>query len=233
MKSPPQKLRLHAVYTEGYEVLYRQWFLRTMRDDYELCVQTIPGVRSGTFMTMTWQEAIRRKTKAILQAIEMNWGSEFVFSDVDIQFFGPTEPLLRELLGPNDFACQTNAPGGELNTGFFYAKANDRVLHLWREVSRVIQLDRLCHDQDVLNWLLLNDPRFHGLRRTPLPPSFYSAGTLNGVAWKPGRDLPVPQPIVLHHAAWTIGLRHKIAQLEYVRHTVEGPDDGRAGLLRE
>jgi len=35
----------------------------------------------------------------------------------------------------------------------------------------------------------------------------------------------VPKDIVMHHANWTVGIKNKIAQLEYLRDIVKGRND--------
>jgi len=54
-----------------------------------------------------------------------------------------------------------------------------------------------------------------------LPDNFFCPGLVNSGYWEPGQSLPIPQNIIMHHANWSVGVENKIAQLKYVRDTVE------------
>lgn len=69
-------------------------------------------------------------------------------------------------------------------------------------------------------------PNAYGLKWDYLPPAFFGGGTLSGREWRPGMSLSVPDPIVLHHANWTVGIGNKIAQLKYVKKTVDQKGSG-------
>ena len=63
----------------------------------------------------------------------------------------------------------------------------------------------------------------YGVTWDYLPSIFFGAGTLDaysGYLWKPGMEVDFPRDIVMHHANWTKGIKHKIAQLTYVRDKV-------------
>src|SRR5262249_45901592 len=68
------------------------------------------------------------------------------------------------------------------------------------------------HNQDFEKLpLIAND---YNLNWGYLPETFCSAGTISGEFWEPGRTLVVPERPLIHHANWTIGVPHKLAQLE-------------------
>ena len=62
----------------------------------------------------SWCRGVVRKVETILRAIRENWGRVFIWSDVDVQFFGPigawAEAATREL----DIVFQVDAPGPAL-----------------------------------------------------------------------------------------------------------------------
>jgi hypothetical protein len=62
--------------------------------------------------------------------------------------------------------------------------------------------------------------RPEGVRWRFLPRSFYTPGLSRLAVWRPGDPVHPPRDIEMHHANWTIGLDHKIAQLEAVRRAV-------------
>jgi hypothetical protein len=74
-------------------------------------------------------------------------------------------------------------------------------------------------------------PQWHTLRRSGttreegarwryLPRSFYTPGMSRRAVWRPGDPVHPPRDIEMHHANWTLGIAHKIAQLEAVRRAV-------------
>lgn len=58
------------------------------------------------------------------------------------------------------------------------------------------------------------------LKVNHLPNTFFSGGTFSANLWKPNEHLMIPDDIILHHANWTIGIKNKIEQLNYVRKIV-------------
>lgn len=74
------------------------------------------------------------------------------------------------------------------------------------------------NDQNLQTLSLL--PNDFGLNWDYLPESFCSAGTITGEFWEPGKHLMIPNHPLVHHANWTVGVSHKLAQLEHVRRQV-------------
>ena len=108
-------------------------------------------------------------------------------------------------------------------TGFFACWGNERTLKFWQEVrgylAAHLNSKKLVGDQRSFNQVLRENPQ--AIRCCFLPTTFMSGGTLTSKQWRPGKKLPVPQDIVLHHANWTSGKEHKVKQLEYVKQLVE------------
>ena len=102
-----------------------------------------------------------RKVGLTLNAIEENWDDVFIVSDVDIQFFGPTEQLLRESIKDRDIVFQQNQANGEINVGFFVCRGNARTRLLWTTIQDILRERTDRNDQDVLNHLMF--------RRLPRP----------------------------------------------------------------
>lgn len=218
-----EKIKLYALYTPSHEVLKDEFFLPSLHDDFdivfEFCDQTCP---SAKFMSEGWTETTMRKVDLIIRAICENWGSIFIFSDVDIQFFCPIQEEILRLMRDKDLVIQRNAPNGVLCSGFFACRGNEKTLQLWQDVKQTMQKNKLNSDQNSLNRCIKR-----GSKKNPynvvwdyLPDTFFGGGTLTGCEWHPGMFLPIPRDIMMHHANWTKGIKNKIAQLVYVRNVV-------------
>lgn len=215
-----EKIKLYALYTPSHEVLKNDYFLPSVQDDFdivfELCDQECPSAR---FMDTGWTQTTMKKVDLIIRAIHENWGSFFIFSDVDIQFFRPIKKRILKLIEGKDIIMQRNSPNGVLCTGFFVCRANERTLQLWTDVKNLMEQNSLNSDQNSFNQCIKrsNNRNPYDVVWAYLPNSFFGGGTLTGCEWHPGMLLPIPQNIMMHHANWTKGIHNKIAQLSYVR----------------
>ncbi len=222
-------MKLVGMYTESHRVFKDNWFLPSLKDDYDVDLAFCEQEQGGAYMEASWCQAIIFKVKTILRAIEQNRGDVFVYSDVDIQFFQPTQKVLLEQMGEFDIICQRDDPYGYLCAGFWMARANKRVLKLWENVFN--SLHAIQDDQKLMNQFLRTGRKkkiVYALRNLTgwcryayLPDTFYGGGTITGQHWKPGMDLPVPEGIIMHHANYVEGIDQKIAQMEYVKGIVE------------
>ena len=147
----------------------------------------------------------------------------------DIQFFGNIVPAIEEHMVDKDFMTQRDSDVEWGCAGFFACRANSRTKRLWSTVKRQLGIikdrrGRPVHDQHLMNIYLEQGKVKNGY----FPPSFFGPGLKQRPGskwtWSPGMDLDVPDPILMHHANWSIGIDHKIAQLEYVRNIVRGRD---------
>jgi len=219
-----QKIRLYALSTPSHDILKDSFFLPSLKDDFEVIImQAEQTCQSTYFMSAGWTQTTIKKVDLILQAITENWGSFFIFSDVDIQFFEPVLPIIIPLLENNDLLFQKNTPDGVLCTGFFACKAHEKTLALWTDVKKIMTNNPKQSDQITLNQCIkrhsAKNP--YNLQWNYLPSSFFGGGTFTGQQWKPGNILPIPAHAVMHHANWTKGIPHKIAQLTYVKQHIE------------
>jgi hypothetical protein len=221
-------VKLISTYTETHRVFKDEWFLPSLKDDYEIDVRYCRTSRGGRYLSRDWTDAVIFKSETIIDTIKNLWGGVFVYSDVDIQFFKPTKQILLQAIENNDIVCQRDDPEGHLCTGFWVARANRKVLKLWENVRKRIRT--VGRDQIVFNKFLRRGPRYKLLYTIKnltgvctygyLPETFYTEGNVEGKHWEPGMDLTIPDDVVLHHANWTESVESKIAQLEYVRNVV-------------
>lgn len=150
-------MKLYALYTPSHEVLAKEWFLPSLRDDYDLHVE--PQAQCGAeaehrYGTAAFNRTTLAKVDLILQAIEDTWNDIFAFSDVDIQFFQPSRKALLASIRGRDIAFQQNQINGEINTGFFVCRGNERARCLWTGVKDLMKHHPEWNDQDALNHAL-------------------------------------------------------------------------------
>jgi len=223
-----KKIRLYCMYTPSHEVLYKEWFLPTLQDDYEIVASRFDQkCAQGSFLTPGWAKTILHKIDVILGAIEENWGGIFVFSDVDIQFFAPTWPTLSRMIEDHDIVMQRSflaAKDKRVNTGFFACRANERSRTTWQAAKEIV-LKKIANEEEIgdqlaFNTILTRNPA--KLRVAFLPPTFLKPWGRERETWKPGKALHIPKDVVMHHACRTKNFEDKILQLQYVRRTVEG-----------
>ena len=205
-------MKLVSVYSESHRVFKDKWFLPSIKDDYELHLHFCPTNGQGRFMEDDWVKAIKFKAEVIIQSIKDFRGETFVYSDIDVQFFLPTQPIIEEALKNNDIVCQLNRPWGTLCTGFFAMKANKVTSSLWERVYKAIEQER--RDQLALNRFIRS---LSGIRYQELPKSFFGGGTFSKTRWMPGDTLFMPSRPVMHHANCTVGVQNKILQLQLAK----------------
>jgi DNA-directed RNA polymerase subunit F len=199
--------------------------LRTSRLNFS--VRLLPQKSAtGAFQSDGFQATCLAKVGYILEVLAANLGGEpFIFSDVDVRFYGdPTADLLGLLQGSgrgaaggdSDILFQDDGPAGAC-TGFMVMRPTPRVLEYWRKVAEWMR-DTNQLDQDAANRLLETHfaPAW-GL----LPERYWTVGRKGGV-WKPGDPVNPPADLLVHHANWTVGIENKLALLEAVRSAVEG-----------
>lgn len=217
-----ERIKLYGFYTESHKQMMEAWFLPSIQDNYELVIEEHEqDCPTGEIMRDGWKKAMMHKVNLVLRGIKENPGKIFVYSDVDIQFFRPTEATIVSMMEGKDLVIQKDAPDGEVNTGFFACRGNEKNLRLWEEIARRLVLpETKGHEQDLLNSLILRSNPYD-IAWDYLPDDYMGGGTLTGSLWSPGKTLPIPDTITMHHANWTRGLDNKLAQLQYVKETVE------------
>lgn len=219
------RTKLYTFYTPSHEVFYKDWFLPSVSalDEYDLVVEVYDQeCETAVFMEKGWISTMKRKVKMMQRAVQENWGSWFVYSDVDIQFFRSTVAEISKALAKRDIVFQQDVPGGYVCAGFFACKANSNTERFWKMVEEYMENHPGVSDQPSVN-ALLKQIRGHGIITWGiLPTTFFGAGTLTGHAWKPGDALHIPHNIIIHHANHTVGIDNKIEQLMLVKSLASG-----------
>ncbi len=151
-------MRLYGVCTPSHQPLLRNWLLPTLQDPYELRIQSYNQIGSEeqhVFGTPQFIRTTMFKLDVVLRALRENWEDLFVFTDMDVQFFRPTELLLRRLINGFDLLFQRDSPEGIACSGFLLCRATPTTLRFWESVRRYMETFPQKNDQDAVNDLLL------------------------------------------------------------------------------
>jgi len=240
--------------TKHQNVLRDEYFLPSIKDDIELCGKEIhisSKDDAPVFNSEAFKKATLEKVKYLIEVLNDNAGQIVIYSDVDIQFFRPFKENIKKELTGYDMVMQRNQRdlrwgGCPFCTGFFACKVNKRIIHLWKEVHRIMKIQdmHVMEDQKAFNFLIkpslyksleLNFGSFNKIKHflksklifsrikiKYLPETYFTPGFCLKEIWRPGMAFEVPPEIILHHANWTFGLENKISQLQYVRGLVQG-----------
>jgi hypothetical protein len=210
------QIKLYSYFTPSHKILKEKYFLPSIIDDYEVIIrehkeQVCPA---GKFYSKNWSKAVALKADLIIDAIKENWGDFFIYSDIDVQFIRPTKDYIITHIKNVDCLGQQARPGFSLKnksicTGFLVIKANTKNLNLWKHIKKSLLHNNANGDQYYFNKLF----KQHNVICKRLPISFYNPGK----KWNPDNHLNIPKDIKIHHANWTIGVKNKIKQLEYVK----------------
>ena len=239
-------IKLYCLCTPSHERLRDEWFLPTLKDEFEIHSRYLRQDGPGEYGDPSFRLAVRKKVEMISEAIESNWGQIFIVSDVDIQFFKPITKLALESMKDRDIMTQNDGPTG-FCCGFMVIRANRRTRRLFSSIQALLQRDSKLTEQPAFNAALKN----HELQAGTLAGDFFSPGVFldgRGVSstrdpfpagwpfdervghcvWVPGAKLRIRRGLVMHHANFTLGLENKLAQLDYVNKVVKTRERDRA-----
>jgi hypothetical protein len=86
------------------------------------------------------------KVDMILDAMEHNNNKIIVYSDVDVQFFGKTEPIIKEMLETNDLVIQQDRSydsvdhNGAACAGFYALNVNYKTKELFKRMQKYLKI---------------------------------------------------------------------------------------------
>ena len=126
---------LFCCHTPAHEVLYRQVFLPSVPEGFEVR-STVLGIDGpGDYLSDEFLRCIRAKLDLVVRSVEENLGDIIVWSDVDIRFFDLSPSALAAELESSacDVLFQRESPRmDDVNTGFFVCRCTPccpRILH--------------------------------------------------------------------------------------------------------
>jgi len=205
-------IKLYTFYNRDFTRL-KERFLGTIKDDYEvICRQEDLDIGHGAWCG---GEAVWLfKTQFVIDAIKGNPEDVILVSDIDIQFFKPTQEIVLKAIAMQDIVFQRNAPVdvGKINIGFMAIRCNDRCLAMFEWVlAKIIETKQ--HDQRLVAAYLRDFPgRIH--------PGLFPHSIFN---YNPRRaDHGLARGIALHHAIWARTEEDKLKQMEEIRLRVKG-----------
>lgn len=207
---------LYTLYTPSHRQLLEQYFQPSLPSDVEPHLVYFENEGEGWIHDPSFCRAIIRKCETIVGAIRAHWGEVFIWSDVDVQFFGPMTEWVQRTTRDLDLVFQVDAPGPCLCSGFFFCRGNDDTLRLWEDALAFVRTADSRGDEQ----FYIRNQLWYGKRPVRwghLPPAFIGGGTFTGKCWDPGGDFPVPQGLAMHHANWTAGPKFKVQQCDFVR----------------
>jgi len=205
------KLKIYTDYSPSHKILFDEFFNKTLpHHEFDLKVEVNPQeCPSGAWYQQGWEETCIRKSRIVLEACRENMDGIFVFSDVDVQFFGNIKDLLLEELGDYDIACQ-NDTGDTYCAGFFICRCNERTLSLFENMLNKFEKD----DQYCLNKYI----HALGIKAKFLSNKFLTVGNVIHSTWDESYGhVNFPKDILVHHGNFTIGVNNKIKLMDMVR----------------
>jgi hypothetical protein len=205
-------MNLYSIYTPSHKILFDNYFKPSLIEgEYELhCETRDQECSTGTYYESGWNQTTYRKVEYFSKIVEENIGNTFVFSDVDVQFFGKTKEILIEELDNFDIAAQDDT-WNCLCSGFFICKSNERTINMFKSMKDNYHLYK--EDQDALN------KNRHLSKWKFLSRKFFTVGQLTNNVWN-GENFTTPTDILMHHANWTISVENKIKLLEKVKNQI-------------
>jgi len=193
-------MKLYSICTRPAAVLKEGWFLKTLRDDWELHISDLDDVPpgNGDYLSREWYHCISKKFNILLDAVAANPGEIIIWADIDIQFFRPCAGIIRRCMPDRDIA-----------RAFFEAVSATDFSH------------RAFADQDAINDLLkAGSPP---VRWGVFPRTVYHVylGPAPGrIALHHGCGAPPPG---MRDGRFVSSIEHKIEQFGMIRRRVQTP----------
>ena len=218
-------MKIYTFLAEAQKFMYENYFLSSLPKDLEphATIHTEPYVDYGV---TPFGERTRSKLHFMAEACKENFGEIIVFSDADVQFFGPIKKILIEELDDFDIACQQ---GGiftyfSLCPGFFVCKCNDMTLKLFDNMKKFFRIDdqfSLNEQKWICKYKCLSPTRFFTIGQV-----LYLNNKSKSKRWQEGVDFMVPETILMHHASGVVTLEKKLKLLDVVRMKVNNKQWG-------
>ena len=100
------KMKIYTYFTPSHREMFEKWFLKELTEFEVVETKGDQECQTGHYYQEGWKNTTMKKVDVFIQAVKENMGDVFVFSDVDIQFFGPIKQQLIDELGEFDIAIQ-------------------------------------------------------------------------------------------------------------------------------
>lgn len=209
-----KKIKLYGFYTDVHKVL-KDNFLKTLQDDWDINITHLDIGGNGNFRSKEFLKVLDLKIRTCLAAIKENRGNIIIWSDMDIQFFGKCDELIKKEIENKDILFIQQ--GDSVNTGFEVIRCNERTEELFMLASKEDTYKHHLVDNGVINDLL---------KRKVVKDLVY--GKLPSCFWETTHSELPPKDIILHHAVDTAAtedktsLQLKLEQLDKIGRYVNG-----------
>ena len=210
-------MNLYACYTRSHKPLVDQHFRPSLPAEFKgkLRLKLLPQRGVGEFDTEGFGATCLRKMEFLAEACRTE-KEPFLFSDVDVRFYGPVVADLTAQLGDLDMIFQWDGRPSRARecTGFFVVRPSPRTRIL---IASVVKRMRQTgeYDQDAMHWALDQDRE---LKTGFLCARYWTWGRMSKI-WEPGQPVAPPANLLVHHGNWTKGIKNKLALLEAVAQT--------------
>ncbi len=239
-------MKVCVSYSDSHEVFLKDWFLKSFPYEVgcDLVIRKVPQVcSSGRLFSEGWRDQMIEKQIFLNESISNSKDGEIIlFSDVDINFYGPFVNDLKSLIKGNDILFMkdhnsdlTGRCGGffcfmvTYKTRGFFEKVLERLRsHKNQKVtfqtSEQSTINNLLRENSDIQWDYL-PPRYytHGLYTQGL--KNFSDKNQAGLWWENKTyeekiNTHVPDDILVHHANWCHGIGVKKDVLSFIKQKI-------------
>ena len=213
--------KLYCLYTPLYETLFNDYFLPSLKDDFELIVEVHPQeCPSGNFRQEGWDKTMLRKLELLEKAILENWDQVFFYSDIDIIFLKPILEKSLDHLDNKDFVVQQGWPKNKICAGFFVMRGSNKTLQFIQKAHEILENNLSKSDQDALQ-MVLDGYKKEEIDWKLLPSEQYPNGgrilqDQENLYLKTSK-INLTDSMILFHGNYTIGLENKQHLLKRVQ----------------
>jgi hypothetical protein len=214
--------KMYCMYTPKFETMYTQYFLPSLKDDFELVTEVYPqDCETANFHSEGWEKTMLYKLELMIRAIRENLDDQvFFFSDIDIIFFKPILDISLEHLADLDFVVQQGWPRKGLCAGFFVMRGNERTHQLITTAYNLLK-EKVCIDDQVAIQKALDDLPKRAIAWKYLPAEQYPNGRRllknPKELYTEDSTIELTDAMILFHANCCIGLDNKYHFLQRVQ----------------
>lgn len=227
-QSTQTTFKLYCMYTPKFQVLYEKFFLPSIKDEFEIIVTEVPEYcPSGKIHDIGWEKVMLKKLKILEQGVKENWNNRiFFYSDVDVIFLDSVVQKALQCLGNKDFVAQQGHSDKSLCAGFLVMRGNAKTLKLIQTAYRLLE-EKQCIDDQIALKKALKKFSFENISWGLLPLTQFANGCYvlkkshenikDPIRYSFDSLIELPEPIVMFHATFCLGLKNKLHFLRRVQ----------------
>jgi hypothetical protein len=244
-------VKMKTAFSESHEKLFDSHFRKYFLDEgIDLEIERLPQeCKSARLFSEGWVKTTTRKLESILDSLERCGDNDlFIYADADVSFYGGVKSDLEKLISGYDILFQKDHNVIDENdfevaaycTGFFVARANEKIKSLFEESIRKIKqndtaggVEFIHSDQSTVN-SVIKLKKMSSIKRGFLPERYYTHGLYiegikdfseenqSGLWWQnkteeEKENIYIPHNLKIHHANWCVGVENKLELLNSIR----------------